>query len=94
MLEIIIAMLEKMSEDVGYDVHKIEGEKSELIITIYDFEGFDEDWSEVMREYDVNAVHELIDYLEKHCISKNNNLYSYYYFEDFDVELGYLSYDI
>ena len=94
MLEIIIAMLEKMSEDVEYYVHKVEGEKPELEITVYDFEGFDEDWTEIMREYDVDAVRNLIDWLEEHCISEDDNLYSYYYFEDFDVQLGYSSYDI
>ena len=94
MLKIIIAMLKKISEDVEYYVHKIEGEKPKLEITVYDFEGFDEDWSEIMRDYDVDAVQNLIDWLEEHCISKDDDFYSYYYFEDFDVELGYSSYDI
>ena len=46
MMEIIIAMLEKMVEDVDYRVREIDGEKPELVITVDDFEGFDEDWSE------------------------------------------------
>ena len=93
-MEIIIAMLEKMGEDVEYRVREIEEEKPELVITIDDFEGFDEDWSEIMREYDIDAVHDLIDWLEEHCISEDGDFYSYYYFEEFDVQLGYSSYDI
>lgn len=94
MMEKIITMLEKMGEDVEYRIREIEGEKPELVITINDFEGFDEDWSEIMRKYDVNAVRALIDWLEKHCIYEDGDFYSYYYFEKFDVQLGYSSYDI
>ena len=94
MMEIIIAMLEKMSEDVEYYVCKIEEEKPELVITIDDFEGFDEDWSEIMREYDEDAVSALIDWLEEHCISEDGDLYYEFHFEEFNVQLGYSSYDI
>jgi hypothetical protein len=94
MMEIIIAMLEKMGEDVDYCVREIDGEKPELEITVDDFEGFDEDWSEIMREYDVDAVRALIDWLEEHCISEDGDLYYEFHFEDFDVQLGYSSFDI
>ena len=94
MMEIIIAMLEKMVEDVDYYVREIDGEKPELIITVDDFEGFDEDWSEIMRDYDEEAVDGLIEWLEEHCISEDGDFYSYYHFEEFDVELGYSSFDI
>ena len=94
MMEIIIAMLEKMSEDVDYRVREIEDEKPELVITVDDCEGFDEDWSEIMRDYDVEAVDGLIEWLEEHCISEDGDLYSYYHFEEFDVQLGYSSFDI
>jgi hypothetical protein len=94
MMEIIIAMLEKMSEDVDYRVREIEDEKPELVITVEDFEGFDDDWSEVMRDYDEEAVDGLIEWLEEHCISEEGDLYSYYQFEEFDVQLGYTSFDI
>lgn len=82
-MEKIIAMLEKMGEDVDYRIREIEEEKPELIITIDDFEGFDED-----------SVRALIDLLEKYCIYGDSDFYSYYYFEEFDVQLGYSSYDI
>ena len=94
MMKVIIAMLEKMVEDVDYYVREIDGEKPELVITVEDFEGFDEDWSEIMRDYDEEAVDGLIEWLEEHCISEDGDFYSYYHFEEFDVELGYSSYDI
>lgn len=94
MMEIIIAMLEKMKEDVDYRVRELDGELPELVITVDDFEGFDDDWSEVMRDYDVEAVDGLIEWLEEHCISEEGDLYSYYHFEGFDVQLGYTSFDI
>ena len=94
MMEIIIAMLEKMSEDVEYYVCEVEEEKPELVITVDDFEGFDEDWSEIMREYDEDAVSALIDWLEEHCISEDGDLYYEFHFEEFNVQLGYSSYDI
>jgi hypothetical protein len=93
-MEIIIAMLEKMGEDVDYRVREIAEEKPELVITINDFEGFDDDWSEIMRDYDGEAEETLIDWLEEHCISGDGDFYYYYYFEDFNVQLGYSSYDI
>ena len=94
MMEIIIAMLEKMVEDVDYRVREIDEEKPELVITVDDFEGFDEDWSEIMRDYDEEAVDGLIEWLKEHCISEDGDFYSYYHFEEFDVHLGYSSYDI
>jgi hypothetical protein len=93
-METIIAMLEKMSEDVYYHVRETDEEKPELVITVDDFEGFDDDWSEVMRDYDEEAVDGLIEWLEEHCISEDGDFYSYYHFEEFDVQFGYSSYDI
>ena len=94
MMEIIIAMLKKMGEDVDYRVRKINDNKPELVITINDFDGFDDDWSEVMRDYDEEAEGALIEWLEEHCISEDGDLYSSYQFEEFDVQLGYTSFDI
>jgi hypothetical protein len=94
MMEKLLKMLEELAADVDYRVREIEGEKPEVVITVNDFEGFDDDWSEVMRNYDVEAVDGLIKWLEEHCISEDDNLYSYYHFEEFDVELGYTSFDI
>lgn len=91
MMETIIKMLEAMNEDVDYMVLS---EGTMLHVTINDFEGFDENWSEIMRDYDEEAVDGLIEWLEEHCVSTDGDLYSYYEFEGFTVQLGYSSYDI
>ena len=91
MMELIIAMLEEMEEDVTYYIRR---DGTELVITVDDFEGFDDDWSETMRDYDEEAVDGLIEWLEEHCISEDGDFYSYYHFEGFIVQLGYSSYDI
>ena len=94
MMEKIIAMLEKMGGDVDYRVRECDDELPELVITVDDFESFDDDWSEVMRDYDEEAVDALIEWLEEHCISAEGDFYAYYHFEGFDVQLGYASFDI
>jgi hypothetical protein len=94
MMEIIIAMLEKMSEDVSYDLFDYEEEGKILHITVEDCEGFDENWHEIMRDYDADAVRELTDWLDTHCIKKEEPYSVYYYFEGFEVRFGYSSYDI
>ena len=94
MMETIIAMLEKMGEDIDYEIREWDDELPELIITVNDFEGFDENWAEVMRKYDADAVRALIGWLEEHCISSEDDFYYEYQFEGFIVQLGYLSYNI
>ena len=64
-------------------------------LTIEDFEGFDEDWAEIEREYvNEEAVDALLDWLEAHCIERDNNLYIHYVFPDFQLTFGYASFDI
>lgn len=64
-------------------------------LTLEDFDGFDEDWNEIEREYDnEEAVDALLDWLEANCIERNVNLYIYYTFPDFRLTLGYASFDI
>ena len=80
MMEKIIAMLEELDADVFYHIREIDGKKPEVVITVDDFEGFDEDWSEIMREYDADAVQVVIDWLEEHCISEDGDLYYEFHF--------------
>lgn len=94
MLELLLTMLEGLEKDISYDVFDYEEEGKSVHITVEDCEGFDKDWQEIMRTYDVKAVEDLIDWLEKHCISQEDCYYVYYHFEDFEVCFGYSSYDI
>ena len=64
-------------------------------LTIEDFEGFDERWAEIEREYDnPDAVDALLDWLEAHCTGRDDNLYIHYVFSDFQLTFGYASFDI
>ena len=98
MLKTIIEMLKKMGEDVEYQIQEIEGRKPLLIINIIDCTGFDENDKEIMREYDSNAVNNLVNWLEEHNLlrfpEKGDDLYSYYYLKDCVVHFGYSSYEI
>jgi hypothetical protein len=89
-IENIIAQLDRISADSSYDVND-----NCIELTIDDFEGFDEDWSEVEREFeDDNAVEEVLDWLEEHADRVEGDFYCYYYFGDIVVEVGYTSFDI
>ena len=65
-----------------------------LDVTVEDFEGFDEDWDEVYADINENAVNTMIEWLESHCDSHEDDLYRYYTFGDLVVCLGCASYDI
>ena len=87
-------MMKKAIEDLGDDatlwVHD-----DVLDVTFEDFEGFDDDWDEVMREYDdEDAVDAFIEMLERECVAKEGDFYATYLFDGFKVKVGYASYDI
>ena len=63
-------------------------------LTVEDFDGFDEDWCEVSRDYDEEAVAELVEWLEEHAVEVEDDFYIVYHFEGFEVHLGFGSYDI
>ena len=59
-IETITAQLDRISADSWYSV-----DDDYIDLTIDDFEGFDEDWGEVEREFvDADAVEEVLDWLE------------------------------
>lgn len=62
--------------------------------TIEDFDGFDEDWNEVMVDYDENAVTRMERLLAEGAEKVERDFYDCYYFEDCKVIVGYASYDI
>ena len=64
-------------------------------VTIRDFDGFDENWSAIIRKYNnPKKVYDFEKMLEKECISIIDDYYTIYRFNDFELELGYSSYDI
>lgn len=69
--------------------------KKVLHVDLQDFEGFDDDWSVVEREYDdEEAVNTFREMLEAECLSHEGDFYVVYHFKSFDVKLGYASFEI
>jgi hypothetical protein len=95
-IETITKQLDRISEDSWYDVYtNKETGKIEINLTIDDFEGFDENWGEIDREYvDADAVDEVLEWLKKNANSVDGDFYTYYEFGEIDVEVGYTSFDI
>lgn len=82
-------------EALGADASLWDEEDYCLDVTIENFDGFDEDWSEADREYDnEEAVDTFIEMLDRECLSREGDFYVTYHFEGFDVRLGYASFDI
>ena len=89
-IETITTQLDRISADSYYDIVD-----DCIYLTINDFEGFDDDWSEIARELvDASAVGEVLDWLEENADSADGDLYEYYHFGDIVVEVGYTSFDI
>ena len=88
--EMMIAAIEALGNDAFYDVVD-----EEINITLNDFAGFDEDYCEIMRDYDnEQAVENFLKMLANECISFKDNFYKDYKFNGFTVNLGYASFDI
>ena len=68
--------------------------KNVIHATIEDFEGFDENWDEVDREYDEEKVTAILSELEENAIQIRKGYYTEYVFEDCTVKVGYASFDI
>ena len=89
-IETILAQLDRISADSYYDVND-----NHIDLTIDDFEGFDEDWSEIYRELvDEDAVEEILKWLEEKADYVDGEFYRYYHFGEIVVEVGYTSFDI
>ena len=89
-IELITAQLDRISADSWYDVTD-----NHIDLTIDDFEGFDEDWDEVYREFvDEDSVNEVLKWLKENADYIDGDLYRYYHFGEIVVEVGYSSFDI
>ena len=89
-IKTITEQLDRISADSWYDVYD-----NHIDLTINDFEGFDEDWSEVEREFvNEDTVDEVLEWIKKNADYADGNFYRYYHFGDIIVEVGYTSFDI
>lgn len=87
----ILDQLDRIAEDSWY----ITASDNYIELTINDFLGFDEDWSEVFREYiDPEAVEEVINWLIEKSDYIEGHFYYYFHFGDILVRVGYTSFEI
>ena len=85
----------KLVDACGDDVTLSRRANGTYRLTFEDFEGFDEHWHEIMREYDnEKAVNALIDWLDTNITEHHRDFYTYYTFSNFQVIVGYSSFDI
>ena len=90
--EMMMTMVEELGEDATY---YFDEEDMELDVTLRDFDGFDEDYCEVMRDFDhPELVDAFLDTLSAECVSAEGDFYREYHFDGFTVRLGYSSFDI
>ncbi len=89
-MEMVMEMLSQVGDDLMVDVYD-----DQVHVVVEDFEGFDEDWSEVYRELDdAEAVYSVQEQLSEMCLSMVDDFYLYYHFEGFSVCWGYASFDV
>jgi hypothetical protein len=89
-IKTITTQLDRISADSWYYVTD-----NNINLIINDFEGFDENWSEVDREFiDEDTVEEVLEWLEENADNVDGDFYCYYYFGDIVVQVGYTSFDI
>lgn len=85
----------KMVDACGVDATLEWHSDGTYVLTLEDFEGFDDDWNEVEREYvNEEAVDALLKWLEVNYTERKSDLYIHYVFPDFRLTLGCASFDI
>ena len=89
-IEIITTQLDRISADSWYRVNG-----NHIDLTIEDFGGFDENWTEIDREFvDEDLVDEVLEWLEENADCIDGDFHHYYQFGDIVVQVGYTSFDI
>lgn len=87
-IKTIIAQFNRISADSFYIITN-----NHITLTINDFVGFEEDWTETYRELaDEDAVEEVFEWLEKNADYVDSN--GCYHFGEILVEIDYASSDI
>ena len=88
----LLKMLEESQNlgDVDYYTYE-----NELNIDFNDFEGFDDEWNEIDREYtNENLVNQILNYIETNATLVKDSLYQTYQLDDKTIVIGYTSFDI
>lgn len=87
-------MVLELLATLGSDVDVYERMDGTIRVTVEDFEGFDEEWSEVEADYDEDAVDAVYERLEAEASEVSGDYYRYFQFDGFTVVWGYASMDI
>ena len=87
-------MVLELLATLGADVDVYERMDGTVRVTVQDFEGFDEEWSEVDRDYDEDAVDAVYERLEAEASEVSGDFYRYFQFDGFTVVWGYASMDV
>ena len=88
----LLKMLEESKNlgDVDYYTYE-----NELNIDFNDFDGFNDEWNEVEREYtNENLVNKILNYIETNATLIKDSLYQTYQLDDKTIVIGYTSFDI
>lgn len=88
-------MVLELLTTLGSDVDVYERMDGTICVTVQDFEGFDEEWSEVERELDdADAVDAVFEHLVTEALDDDGDFYHYFQFNGFTVVWGYASMDV
>ena len=87
-------MVLELLATLGADVDVYERMDGTIRVTVQDFDGFDEEWSEMDRDYDEDAVDAAAERLEAEASEVSGDFYRYYQFDGFMVVWGYASMDV
>jgi hypothetical protein len=84
-VDMITAQLEKLTDSISYAVN-IYDDEIIIHVLVEDFDGFDDQWREIIRPVDWKAVRALETWLETHADSIDEEC-DYYYFGDITVDV-------
>lgn len=76
------------------DVAVYEQSNGNIRATVLDFDGFDEDWNEVMLDYDEDAIDEMQERLYQAANEVEPGFSTCYHFDGFTVTVDWASDDI
>lgn len=88
--EMVIELLKSAGRDLDYYVD----EEGDIVVTVEDFKGFDDNWHEIYRDYDKNLISSIKKQIEKAADYCEEDFLLYYQFGDFTIIWGYASDDI
>lgn len=90
-MEKLLKMLEESQKlgDIEYYFNQ-----NELNIDLNDFEGFDNDYNEIDRDFvNEDLVNQILDFIENNAILIEDNLYKTYQLNDNKIIIGCASFD-